>query len=439
MKLDQFTYQDLSIFSKQEELSVFHKLDFTNTQGGRECLYNIFKKPLQSIPEIKDTQDAIRVFNGKTTFNDHKITNGTIVVMEKFLDYQMDPMPVSGDKINPYLYRAFHASDFSLARFSLVHFHEFIFGIAEIYQLLNIDHLPKKIIPYLERINILLQKNEIQKFLQKKKGVSFSIPDTLHFARFFYVEYRKNIEELIEIYFQLDAWQSMSKAISTYNLQFPEFVETEYPIFQGDGLFHLLLPDAVAYDIRMDPQSNFIFLTGANMAGKSTFIKAIGLSCFLAHLGLGVPAKNLKLTLFEGILTNINVSDNIVKGESYFFNEVKRIKDTIHRINDGRKWMVLIDELFKGTNIQDAMKCSLTVIQGLIKIRQCLFVLSTHLYEIAEELKQYQNISFKYFETNIDNDQLQFKFHLKNGVSNDRIGYLILKKEGVVDLLNSLK
>jgi DNA mismatch repair protein MutS len=86
------------------------------------------------------------------------------------------------------------------------------------------------------------------------------------------------------------------------------------------------------------------------------------------------------------------VADNIAKGESYFFNEVQRIKNTIYKINDGKKWLVLIDELFKGTNVQDAMKCSLTVIKGLIKIRNSLFILSTHLYEIgrrAEALSEH--------------------------------------------------
>ena len=63
------------------------------------------------------------------------------------------------------------------------------------------------------------------------------------------------------------------------------------------------------------------------------------------------------LTLFDGVLSNINVADNIVKGESFFFNEVQRIKNTIDKINNGKKWLVLIDELFKGTNVQDAMKC----------------------------------------------------------------------------------
>jgi DNA mismatch repair ATPase MutS len=138
------------------------------------------------------------------------------------------------------------------------------------------------------------------------------------------------------------------------------------------------------------------------------------------------------------LLSNINVVDNIAKGESFFFNEVQRIKNTIDKINNGKKWLVLIDELFKGTNVQDAMKCSLTVIKGLIKMKNSLFILSTHLYEIGEELKVFPNISFRYFETNVENDQLQFSYQLKEGISNDRIGYVILKREKVVEMLEKL-
>ncbi len=153
---------------------------------------------------------------------------------------------------------------------------------------------------------------------------------------------------------------------------------------------------------------------------------------------MGVPAKSMRLSTFDGVLSNINVVDNIVKGESYFFNEVQRIRNTLVKISNHRKWLVLIDELFKGTNVQDAMKCSSTVIKGLIKIKNSLFILSTHLYEIGEELRQYPNISFRYFETMIKDDQLDFSYQLKEGISNDRLGYLILKREKVVEMLENL-
>lgn len=230
----------------------------------------------------------------------------------------------------------------------------------------------------------------------------------------------------------------MAMAVKTYHLEFPEFIESEQPFLSAEGLYHVMLQNPTAYDLVLKPEQNFLFLTGANMAGKSTLIKAVGSSVFMAHIGLGVPAKKMKLTLFDGLLTNINVSDNIARGESYFFNEVQRIKNTIYKINDGKKWLVLIDELFKGTNVQDAMKCSLTVIKGLIKIKNSLFILSTHLYEIGEELKQFPNIGFKYFETNVSDDQLEFSYQLKEGISNDRIGYVILRREKVVEMLEKL-
>ncbi|TAH01632.1 MAG: DNA mismatch repair protein MutS, partial [Sphingobacteriales bacterium] len=86
----------------------------------------------------------------------------------------------------------------------------------------------------------------------------------------------------------------------------------------------------------------------------------------------------------------------------------------------------------------DAMKCSSTVIKGLLKIPNSLFILSTHLYEIGEELKTHPNIIFRYFETSVADDQLSFSYQLKEGISNDRLGYLILKREKVIDLLENL-
>jgi len=76
--------------------------------------------------------------------------------------------------------------------------------------------------------------------------------------------------------------------------------------------------------------------------------------------------------------------------------------------------------------------------QGTDQIRSSLFILSTHLYEIGEELKQFPNISFKYFETSVKDDQLEFSYQLKEGISNDRLGYLILKREKVVEMLEKL-
>ncbi len=84
------------------------------------------------------------------------------------------------------------------------------------------------------------------------------------------------------------------------------------------------------------------------------------------------------------------------------------------------------------------MKCSTAVIEGLIRIKCSLFILSTHLYEIGSSLQQHSNIAFKYFETDVQDEQLSFNYQMQDGISNDRIGYLILKREKVIDLLENL-
>ena len=97
----------------------------------------------------------------------------------------------------------------------------------------------------------------------------------------------------------------------------------------------------------LTPQQNFLFLTGANMAGKSTFIKAVGVAAYMAHLGMAVPAKEMRLSFFDGLLSNIQVEDNIVKGESYFFNEVQRIHKTLEKISDGKNGSSLLMNCLK--------------------------------------------------------------------------------------------
>jgi DNA mismatch repair ATPase MutS len=244
--------------------------------------------------------------------------------------------------------------------------------------------------------------------------------------------------EMMDIYFRMDAYMSMAIAGKKWGLSFPVITESDEPMLEARGLFHILLPVPVPYDVRMNKSENFIFLTGANMAGKSTFIKAVGISAYLAHIGMGVPASEMKISLLDGILSNIQITDNLIRGESFFYNEVQRIKSTIEKINTGKKWLILIDELFKGTNQEDAVRCSAAVMEGLRKNENCMFIISTHLYEIGESLKRHATIQFHYFETSISVGGLCFSYQLKPGISNDRLGYLILQKEGVLDLLNML-
>ena len=439
MEIDNITYEDLSLSgSHEEEFSIFHKLDFTRTTGGKDRLLDYFNRPFSRLEPIDETQRILKLMLEKMDRWPSSISNGTIMVMERFYETALDEIPAAGNLPAALSYKLFHGPDYSMVRYSVGHFADFVRGMTRLVQLLDVAECPPMLGDLLTRARRLLDQEVLLSLEKTEPNVKFNPIQVVYYGYFIRERFKTAMQSLIDIHSRLDAWYSMAMATSRHRLSFPVFLDREDPSLEVSSLYHLLLPAPVAYDVRLDQETNFLFLTGANMAGKSTFIRSVGAVVFLAHLGMGVPANSMRLSLFDGILSNINVVDNISKGESFFFNEVQRIRNTLEKIGSQRKWLVLIDELFKGTNVQDAMKCSLTVIKGLIKIRKSLFILSTHLYEIGEELKAFPNIRFNYFETSVKDDQLEFSYQLKDGISNDRIGYLILKREKVVEMLENL-
>jgi len=359
------------------------------------------------------------------------------MVVAKYYETQFDPYPQHPTYFNSNWYKIFHAPDYALTKYTITHCIDFLKGMFAVHQLL---------LDYNQHPIASSWTESIEKKLSKPALASLRLMDIktatpqqiLSIAGQIRRRHKQDFYDLIDLYSTMDAYQSLARVFVAQDLCFPNFTTAPTACIAATNCYHPLLITPTSYNITLEKDSNFLFLTGANMAGKSTFIKAVGISVYLAHIGMGVPAKTMELTLFDGLLSNINVMDNIIKGESYFYNEVKRIKNTIEKINDGKNWLILIDELFKGTNVEDAMKCSTAVIEGLRKIKPSLFILSTHLYEIGDNLKQYANIQFKYFETSINDGELVFNYQLKEGISDDRLGYLILKREGVVDLLQNL-
>ncbi len=438
MEIDKTTLNDLSIFTGDEDFSIFSKLNHSITSNGKAQLKRNLATPLQTREAISDVQEVLKLILKEEEHWPKVISNGTIMVVERFYEYSFDPLPRHVSSITAQSYKLLHGPDFSLIKYSIIHCFDFVKGMLEFVEKFSQPGAPAPLRNMLQQADKFLSLDVFKVVRRHAKASDLSIPQQLELAQYLRYSYKQNMFSLLSIYAQLDAWYGMAITVKKEQLIFPTFIESSHPLLEAKGLYHILLQKPVPYDVELTPSANFIFLTGANMAGKSTFIKSVGAAVFLAHVGMGVPAQSMQLSLFNGMLSNINVIDNIAKGESYFYNEVQRIKATVTKINDGRKWLILIDELFKGTNVQDAMKCSTAVIEGLLKIKNSLFILSTHLYEIGEELKVHPNISFNYFETATNNGQLSFNYQLKKGISNDRLGYLILEREGVVKMLKDL-
>ncbi len=437
MILDKTTLQDLSFL--QGEHSVFTLINKCTTQAGSDVLKKIIQTPPANFEQLIEHQLAVKFWIQHTDKWTSKVSNGTLVMIEKFYE---SAEGVAG-KANPFglmidslMQKLFNRNAYTFIRFSVSHLIDFLKGCDELTLL--IDQQPPQIVA-----DILISFRDTLQLPLCRSLVE--TPDDAPQARLLEMSYRARREikhivlQMIDKFAKLDALHAMAAATKEYNWIMPELFPSELMQYQASQLFHPLLKHPVAYDIEYSKDKNFLFLTGANMSGKSTLIRAMGVGALLAHIGMGVPAKSMQISFLEGIVTNMQVEDNIFLGESYFFAEVQRMKLTAQKLNKNRYHLVLMDELFKGTNVHDAYECSRAVIDGLLKQSDNLMALSTHLNELSDNLKEKPNVWFRYCYTDITADgNYTFTYQLREGVSKDRIGYLVLKKEGVLDLLHKV-
>jgi len=437
MQVDKITLQDIGLFDNEDHDGLANHLNFCKSNGGQVYLNSYLHNPLSNLTAIQDRQKALTVFiDAMMKLDEMKISNGTCLIIEKFFETSFKNIPVQISLPGAYWYQFWNKADYSLIKYSVEHLVLFIQNLMDfvaVFEQANNNPVLENLV---QKINKLLQHPDLA-YLKDKQKIT-NPQEILALGHFFLYRYKNNANSLLELFYELDALYSLAKAHQVYHFQFPHWIDDEKPYLAVEQAAHPLVSNAIGNNLTLSPDKNFLFLTGANMAGKSTFIKTIGIVVYLSHIGMGAPAQKITLTVMDGLITNLNIADNVVKGESYFYNEVQRIKNTVLKINDGKKNCVLIDELFKGTNILDAMKCSTKVIEGLQKLRSSLYILSTHLYEISENLQPYQNIQFSYFETSVKDKELHFEYHLTPGISQDRIGYLILEREGVVTLLDAI-
>jgi DNA mismatch repair ATPase MutS len=437
MQVDKITLQDIGLFDSADHIGLSSHLNFCKSNGGTVYLQQYLHQPLSNLKQIEERQQALReIMNRLVQMDNMKITNGTCLIIEKLYETSFKSTPANISLTGAYWYQFWNKADYSLIKYSVEHLVLFVQNMMEwVDQFEEIKNNPV-IEKLINNINKLVQLPELENLRGRQKITNPQ--EILDLGHFFLYRYKNNTRALLEYFYELDALYSLAKAHVAYQFQFPHWMDDTKPYLEVEQAAHPLVTNAVGNDLTLSPTKNFLFLTGANMAGKSTFIKTIGIVIYLSHIGMGAPAKKITLTVMDGLITNLNISDNVAKGESYFYNEVQRIKNTVLKINDGKKNCVLIDELFKGTNIIDAMKCSIKVIEGLQKLRSSLYILSTHLYEISDNLNKYDNIQFSYFETEVKDKELHFQYHLTPGISQDRIGYLILEREGVVTLLDKI-
>ena len=428
---DNQTFDDLQILNENQEASVFSLFNNTLTEGGSDYLKHLIKSPITDSVELGKRLKLIRFFiNNPVKLS---ISSKQLKYIEKYINLNVTVL-----KSNPFdlLYLRFTewlspSNDYYLLKTGC---ENLIQVLHELNKKLSFDVIPKEL---LENTQIILELIENLKHeLDSKSEISWI--KTTKLDRIFRIKYSKKLKSFLEEIYFIDAYTSIALTASKNSFALPEYEHSSKPILFAKELKHPLLKNAVSNDIEISLKENMCFLTGPNMAGKSTFLKSIGICIFLAHLGFPVPAKEFKTSIYSGIITTINLSDNLNIGYSHFYSEVQRVKEAARTLADGKKMFVIFDELFRGTNVKDAFEASTEIIKGFAKIENCTFFMSTHIVEIAEEIKNKSTISFKYFNSDLDDNTLKYSYKLKKGVSSQRLGMHILKKEGVFDLLKSI-
>jgi DNA mismatch repair ATPase MutS len=181
----------------------------------------------------------------------------------------------------------------------------------------------------------------------------------------------------------------------------------------------------------MDAEGTFVLITGANMSGKSTFLRTIATTMILAMTGAPVCASGFRfrpMKLFSSMRTN----DSLNKHESYFYAELKRLKELLDQMRSGEKLFVILDEILKGTNSTDKQKGSKEALRQIMELNGT-GIIATHDLELTKIADEYPGrIRNVCFEIDIDKAKISFDYKLRDGVTTKMNALLLMKQMGII-------
>ena len=242
--------------------------------------------------------------------------------------------------------------------------------------------------------------------------------------------YSTELEKWIEIIGEFEALNSLANlAYNNPDFVFPE-INSEYKIGFSD-LSHPLLNPAtrVANDTHFYPE-NFVILTGSNMSGKSTFLRSLGINMVLGGIGSVVCASKANIHPLP-VLVSMRLSDSLADSESYFFAEIKRLKQIMDALEDGPAF-VLLDEILRGTNSDDKRNGTIEVVKKIMA-KNAIGAIATHDIEVCLTTNEYPNIlTNQCFEVEIKNNDLHFDYKLRNGICKNKSATFLMQKMGVI-------
>ena len=475
---------DLDIFG---EHSLFQNLNRTATFIGKKTLANQLLK-LNTNEAILENQEAVKELKSKINWrqeflalavvsHDSKESFESLMHWNSFKNNALPKVLIALSIVLPTVFFGFLAGYFITSKTILLSYSTYIFIgnlivlgqsfkriQSEIAKAENIDKIIKQYSLLVQKIenetfeskklNDLKQqlvfKNEKASSHLKQLSELFSRMDTINnlvtallfngtFLFNLHVlkallkwkeNYSAELAKWIEIIGEFETLNSFANlAYNNPDFAFPE-INSEYKI-GFKNLSHPLLNPAsrVGNDTHFYPQS-FMILTGSNMSGKSTFLRSLGINMVLGGIGSVVCASEANIHPLP-VLVSMRLSDSLADSESYFFAEIKRLKQIMDALEDTPAF-VLLDEILRGTNSDDKRNGTIEVVKKVIS-KKAIGAIATHDIEVCLTTNEYPEIlTNQCFEVEIRDNDLHFDYKLRNGICKNKSATFLMQKIGVI-------
>lgn len=246
-------------------------------------------------------------------------------------------------------------------------------------------------------------------------------------------QYSSSLLGWLEAVGEMDAYCSLA----TFAYNHPDYIYPSLSVsssfcLEAKSMGHPLMDreKCVRNDISLLKRSSFIIITGANMAGKSTYLRTVGINYLLACIGVPVWADRMVFSPIQ-LVTSLRTTDSLTDNESYFFAELKRLQLIIKKLEAGEELFIILDEILKGTNSVDKQKGSQALIKQFMLLRTN-GIIATHDLMLGALSQSYpKDIKNYCFEADITNNELTFSYRMREGIAQNMNACFLMKKMGI--------
>ena len=434
---DKQTTDDLNLLGKYKPGSVYSLFNTVKTRGGERLLDEMFRSPLSDHQAINRRSDIFRFLSARPAA--FPFTGGQISLVEDYLgtggsSYGLvTAMSLLHLRL---LEAAVNDKRYGVIREGVEATVGFLQACRGFIRRFDVDGAPEQLKERWTTAGTILDDHRLNRLPPQQEVGALSWLKLAGLHHLLVYSLREQLTRLLEVLYHLDLYIAVSQVAAEKDFSFAHALPAEDYIVHALDLRHPCLDKAVGNPVLLDRHRNVVFLTGANMAGKSTFMKSFSIALYLAHMGFPVAARDMVFSIKDGIYTSINVPDNLSLGYSHFYAEVQRVKTIAESVGNSKSLLVIFDELFKGTNVKDAYDATLAITAAFAEYRNCGFVISTHIIEVGEALREkYDNLQFAYLPTVMEGKTPRYTYKITEGITSDRHGMMIIEQEGILDII----